>query len=218
MKNLYRAAFAAALLFVGQAATAQQAAAKSSAIPDPSAAQVTATQATGKLVFEVKPFTSEVPLKKKIESQLQSGGIEWGVKNGLLVIAVINKRFIDFDITHMTRFGQNEQLDLPAGEYHVTCAGFEPHTGFSVDKLLARGGYFNENIVTFTIEPGKTTTLSLNPIMKKDQTFFLTVYMPTLMTSVTTEAGSTPEKAINLRQADSISWPAYTGPLKFIAK
>ena len=218
MKILYRAAFAAALLLVGQIATAQQAAAPQATAPEASAPQATAPQAMGKLVFDVKAFTSEVPLKKKIEAQLQSGGIEWGVKNGLLVVAVINKRFIDFDISHMTRFGHNEQLDLPAGEYHITCAGFEPHTGFSVEKLLAKGGYFNENIVTFTIEPGKTTTVSLNPIMKKDQTFFLTVYMPTLMTSVVTEAGATPEKAINLRQADSIAWPAYTGPLKFIAK
>src|SRR5204863_3595649 len=82
MGHLFRAALAATLLLVSQFAAAQQ--------------------ATGKLVFDIKPFTSEVPLKKKIETQLQSGGIEWGVKDGQLVVAVLNKRFVAFDITHMT--------------------------------------------------------------------------------------------------------------------
>jgi hypothetical protein len=192
---MYRAALAVALLLVGQVAAAQQ--------------------AMGKLVFDIKPFTSELKLKPKIQAQLESGGIEWGVKDGQLVVAVLNKRFIDFDITHMTRYGRNETVDLPAGEYRVTCVGFEPHTAFSVEKALAKGGYVNENVITFKIEDGKTTTLSMNPIIKKSNAFILEFYMPDLMTTVVTDAGSSEEKAINLRGAGSISWPDYHGALKF---
>ena len=213
MNNLHRAAFAALLLFVGQIATAQQA-----ITPPATAPQATTPQAMGKLVFDVKPFTSEVPLKKKIEAQLQSGGIEWGIKDGLLVVAVLNKRFLDFNISHLTRYGQNEQLDLPVGEYRVTCVGLEMHTAFSVEKVLNKGGYFNENIITFKVEEGKTTTLSINPIIKKDMTFMIEWYMPALMTTVATDAGSSEAKVINVRQADSIAWPDYHGPLKFVVK
>jgi hypothetical protein len=197
MGTLFRATLAAALLLVSQFASAQQ--------------------AMGKLVFDIKPFTSEIVLKKKIEAQLQSGGIEWGVKDGQLVVAVLNKRFIAFDITHMTRYGQSETLDLPVGEYKVTCVGFEPHTAFSVEKMLAKGGYVNENVLTFTIEDGKTTTLSMNPIIKKSTTFVVEFYMPELMTTVATDAGTTDAKSINVRDASSIDWPAYNGPLKFVA-
>jgi len=218
MRNLYRAAFTAALLLFGQFASAQDATTPETNAATTNASQADAPPAIGKLVFELKPFTSEVPLKPKIEAQLKSGGIEWGVKDGQLVVAVLNKRFLDFDISHMTRYGQSETLDLPAGEYRVTCVGLEMHTAFSVEKVLAKGGFFNENVVTFKIEPGKTTTLSINPIIRKDMTFLIEWYMPALMTSVVTEAGNTEEKAINVRGPNSIAWPAYSGPLKFVAK
>ena len=216
MRNPFRAALAAAFLLVGHVASAQQATPAPAAAP--TAAPALAPAATGTLVFDVKPFTSEVPLKKKIESQLQSGGLEWGVKDGQVVVAVLNKRFLDFDISHMTRYGQKETLQLPAGEYHVTCVGLEMHTAFSVEKVLAKGGFFNENILTFRIEEGKTTTLSINPVIKKDMTFLIEWYMPALMTTIVTDAGSSEEKVINVRQAGSIAWPDYHGPLKFVAK
>jgi len=179
-------------------------------------ARVTAAQqAMGTLVFDVKSFTSEVPLKPKVQRQLETGGIDWGVKDGQVVVTLVNKRFIDFDISHMTRYGKSESLQLPAGEYRLTGIGIEMHTSFSVDKVLAKGAYFNQDVVTFRIEEGKTTTLTIRPIIQKDMTFLIKWYLPALMTSVTTESGSTEEKAINLRGPTSIAWPAYNGPLKF---
>ena len=195
MPNLFRAVLAAVFFLAAQAVNAQQ--------------------ATGTLVFDVKPFTSEVTLKKKIQQQLESGGIEWGLKDGQLVVTLVNKRFIDFDISHMTRFGKSEQLQLPPGEYRLTAIGMEMHTAFSVDKVLAKGAFFNENVITFRIEEGKTTTLSINPVIRKDMTFLINWYMPALMTTVSSDAGSTEERAINLRGPDSIAWPNYNGPLKF---
>ena len=65
-----------------------------------------AQQETGKLVVDVAPFTSERELPKKVDKQLRSGGLEWGVKDGLVVFTMVAKQFIDYPINHMTRYGR----------------------------------------------------------------------------------------------------------------
>src|SRR5512143_2297382 len=77
-------------------------------------------QATGKLVLDVKPFTSEIDLKPKIEQQLKSGGLDWGVVEKQLVVTMVNKRFIGVDIPNLTRYGDRKELDLAPGEYTLT--------------------------------------------------------------------------------------------------
>jgi len=176
------------------------------------------TGETGTLVVEIKPFTSEQELPAKAVEQLKSGGLEWGVRDGKVVFTMVGKQFIDFPINHMTRYGQQESLPLPAGEYRVTGIGLEMHTSFSVKKVLERGAFFNEDAVVFRIEPGKTTTVSINPVIRKDAIFGSTFYVPTLMASVRDDAGETPAVALNVRGPASIAWPQYTGPLKFVAK
>ncbi|SDR02897.1 hypothetical protein SAMN05428982_2958 [Pseudoxanthomonas sp. CF385] len=176
------------------------------------------TGETGTLVVEIKPFTSEQELPAKAVEQLKSGGLEWGVRDGKVVFTMVGKQFIDFPINHMTRYGQQESLPLPAGEYRVTGIGLEMHTSFSVNKVLERGAFFNEDAVVFRIEPGKTTTVSINPVIRKDAIFGSTFYVPTLMASVRDDAGETPAVALNVRGPASIAWPQYTGPLKFVAK
>lgn len=172
---------------------------------------------TGTLVLDVKPFQSEVALKPKIQAQLESGGIEWGIKDHQMVVTMVNKRFIDFDIAHMTRYGRNETLALPPGDYTLTGIGLEMHTAFSIEKVLAKGAFVNQDVVKFTIEPGKTTTVTMLPIIDRDMTFLVEWYMPALMTSVTTDTGTTTPVAINVRGDASVAWPAYNGPLKFNA-
>lgn len=221
MIQLHRIAVSALLAFASSLACAQDTGAP--AAPLAADAQApgasTATAATGMLVFDVLPFRSEVALKPKIENQLKTGGIEWGVKDGQLVVTMINKRFIDFDIAHMTRYGQSETLVLPAGEYRLTGVGLEMHTAFSVEKVLAKGGYVNEDVVVFTIEPGKTTKVTIDPVIQKDNTFFVQWFMPALLTTVTPEAGTaTSPRVINQREATSIAWPQYQGKLKFHAQ
>jgi hypothetical protein len=181
-------------------------------------AVATAPAATGTLVVDIKPFSSEKPLPKKVDKQLRSGGLEWGIRDQQLVFTLVNKQFVDFPVSHMTRYGQNEQLTLPAGEYRVTGIGMEMTGGFSVQKILDRGAFVNEDVVTFTIAPGKTTTLSINPVIKRDGAFVVDFWVPTLMASVTGESGASAETALNTRGATSIAWPQYSGPLKFIAK
>jgi hypothetical protein len=172
---------------------------------------------TGTLVVNIKSFTSEKELPKKVEKQLKNGGLEWGIKDDLVVFTMVNKQFIDYPISHMTRYGQSESMTLPAGQYRVTGIGMEMSAGFNVQKILDRGAFVNENVLTFTIEPGKTTTLSINPVIYKDNAFVVNFWMPTLMASVQTEAATSEEKSLNTRGDASIAWPQYTGPLKFVA-
>jgi len=169
----------------------------------------------GTLVVDAKAFTSEIPLDKKVEDQLRGAGIEWGVKDGLFVQTGVNKQFVNFDISNLTRYGQNKSVAVPAGDYSITCIGMIPHTAFSVQSILNKSAYVNENIIHFHVDAGKTTTLTIQPIMMKNETFFLTFYIPQLMTSVTTEAGTTSPVSINAKTSASIAWPDYKGPLKF---
>ena len=176
------------------------------------------TTATGMLVVEANAFTSEKPLPKKVEKQLKSGGLEWGIQGNLLVFTMVNKQFVDFPINHMTRYGQSEQLTLPVGEYRVTGIGMEMTAGFNVQKILDRGAFVNEDAVTFRIEPGSVTTLSINPVIKRDNALVVDFWMPTLMVRVSNGTDATEEVAINTRGETSIAWPQYTGPLKFVAQ
>lgn len=211
MKNTL---FASALLMLAclstPAANAQGATVEATAaVPPP---------ATGTLLVDIKPFTSEKELPKKVDKQLRSGGLEWGIRDNLLVFTMVNKQFIDFPISHMTRYGQNETLTLPAGDYRVTGIGMEMTAGFNVQKILDRGAFVNNDVVSFRIQPGKTTTLSINPVIRKDNAFVVDFWMPTMLASVPSESGPGEEKALNTRGDASIAWPQYAGPLKFIAK
>jgi hypothetical protein len=211
MNSFFKGALAALCLALCSTSFAQDAAQAEPAAP-------AAPAATGTLVVDIQPFTSETELPKKVSKQLANGGLEWGIKDNLVVFTMVGKQFVDFPINHMTRYGQNESLQLPAGEYRITGIGLEMSTGFSVQKILDKGAYVNENVMSFTIEAGKTTTLSIKPVIYKDKTFAVNFWMPTLVASTRTEAGTSTETQINTRGAASIAWPAYTGPLKFVAK
>lgn len=177
-----------------------------------------AQAATGTLVVDVKPFQSEKDLPKKVVRQLQNGGLEWGIRDNDLVFTMVAKQYVDFPISHLTRYGTSETLTLPAGEYRITGIGLEMNTAFSVEKVLEKGAYVNENIVVFRIEPGKTTTLSIVPQIMIDRTFAVNFWMPSMLTSVSDGTTTTEPVALNDRNEHSIIWPNYTGPLKFVPK
>lgn len=187
------------------------------AAPQTPAAAGTAPAAlqVGTLVVDIAAFSSERELPKKVVRQLESGAIEWGVKDQQLVFTMVNRRFVDFPVTHMTRYGTSESMLLPAGTYKVTGIGLELSAGFNVQKILDRGAYVNEDVLAFTIEPGKTTTLKINPKIYKDNAFVVNFWMPSLMTSVITDSGASAETSLCSRQPTSINWPQYSGPLKF---
>ena len=183
--------------------------------PPPAPPAPPAAAAMGTLVVDIKPFTSEKTLPKRVDKQLRSGAIEWGIRDNLLVFTMVNRRFIDFPVNRMTRFGTSETLQLPAGEYRITGIGLEMTSSLSVDKVLERGAYFNEGIVTFRIEPGRTTTLTILPQIKIDRTFAVNFWMPSMMTTVSDGTTTTEPVALNDRLPTSVNWPDYNGPLKF---
>jgi len=115
----------------------------------------------GTLVVDAKPFTSQIPLDKKVEDQLRGAGIEWGVKDGLFVQSGVNKQYVNFDISNLTRYGQSKSIAVPAGDYSITCIGMIPHTAFSVQAMLNKSAYVNENMIHFHVDAGKTTTLTI---------------------------------------------------------
>jgi hypothetical protein len=179
---------------------------------------LSAQAATGTLVFDVKPFTSAVKLKEKIENRLKTGGIEWGAADGQLVITTVNKRFIRFDLPHMTRYGESKTLELAPGTYTIHCAAFIPEGGLSVEKALSKGAFFNLDQMTFEIVEGKTTTLEVHPTIESESTFLLKFFMPELLVKLVEDGAVKQEVVINNRVESSIAWNDYTGPLKFTAE
>jgi hypothetical protein len=177
----------------------------------------TARAADGTLLVDVGPFTSEVELKDKIRTQLESGGIEWGQAGTRIVFTTVNKRFLNFDIAQFTRYGTQKALQLPEGDYQLTCVGLVPHTAFSPEKVLSKGGYFNEGILTLHVAAGGTTTLRIRPVIRKQGTLFLKFYMPELMATVEQDGGTTAEVSLNAESEKSTKWDDYAGDLKFKA-
>lgn len=174
-----------------------------------------AQEARGTLVFDVKPFTSEIELKEKIESQLKSGGLEWGVADGQLVVSMVNKRFVRFDLSNFTRYGESKTLELAPGTYRLTCIGFVPEGGMSAEKALRKGAYFNLDIRTFDVVAGKTTTIEVHPKIQKNSVFLTKFYVPELLVKVIEDGETRAEGVISARTEASVPWEDYNGPLKF---
>jgi hypothetical protein len=171
--------------------------------------------ADGTLTIHVAPFESEVKLKDKVRKALEGGGMEWGVSGNRLVVSTVNKQFVGVTIDHLTRFGTDASMALPAGEYHISCVGMLYGGGLSVNKVLSKGGYFNEDVATFRIEDGKTTTLAVRPVIRTSSGMLLKVFMPEYLTKSALDGESSLEVSINARTDKSVAWDDYKGDLKF---
>jgi hypothetical protein len=172
---------------------------------------------SGTLVFRVQSFTSEIDLKPKIQARLESGGLEWGLHEHELVVTLVNKRFVGVDIPYLTRFGTEQELQLPAGEYTLSCVGMIPEGGLSVEKALSRGAYVNDDVLRFTIRAGERTELQVLPVIRKKSTFLLKFFIPELTVKVIENGDAGEERSVNLRDEHSVAWDEYSGPLKFVA-
>lgn len=171
--------------------------------------------ANGKLTINVAPFESEVELKEKIRKQLEGGGMEWGLTGNRLVVTMVNKQFVGPTINQLTRFGTNTSIDLPAGDYQISCVGMVYEGGLSVTKVLSKGGYFNENVMAFHVAEGKTTTLDVRPMIRKSSGMLLKVFMPEYIARSTLELDMSAEVSLNSRSDKSVAWDDYNGDLKF---
>lgn len=169
---------------------------------------------SGTLVVDIKPYVPANMMPGSVAKQLQNGALGWGVQENRLVVSLVNKQFLDFPLDHMTAYGEQETVTLPAGEYQVTGIGLRMVTSEKVDIMLKRSAFVNEDVMTFRIEPGKTTTLSIDPVIQLDSTLAVNFWLPTLVARVINEQGAGAETALNIRGPGSIAWQHYTGPLK----
>ena len=169
----------------------------------------------GILKLDLKPFVSEIKLKKKILKQLESGALEWGVTGNQFVTTLANKRFINFDFPYMTRYGTSKEIQLAPGKYEVSCIGFIYNGGMNVDKVLEKGAFFNLDVLSFEIFEGKTTTLEILPIIEKSRYLMLKMYMPNLIVKVIENDEVKAEKSVSEKTENSIEWNDYEGELKF---
>ena len=171
--------------------------------------------ADGTLAINVAPFSTAVKLKDKQRKVLEGGGMEWGYANNRMVVTSINKQFVGPVIDHLTRFGTNTSLTLPAGDYQVSCVGMLYDGGLSVEKVLSKGAFFNENVLAFHIADGKVTTLDIKPTIRASSGFFLKLFMPEYLAMATLDGVASPEVSLNARTEKSVSWDDYHGDLKF---
>ncbi|KRA40122.1 hypothetical protein ASD72_16985 [Pseudoxanthomonas sp. Root630] len=168
----------------------------------------------GMFIVDVEPYSSAKPLSRKVARQLDGAALEWGIHENQVVFSFLGTRFVDFPLDRAARYGRKESLELPAGDYRVTGVGLEMTTSYTADLLVNRGAFVNEGVVTFRIEPGRTTSLVISPVIQRDTTMNIDFWMPTLMARVRTDGSETQAVALNVRSPASIAWPAYDGPLK----
>ena len=174
-----------------------------------------AAHADGTLTINIAPFVSEVKLKDKVRKQLEGGGMEWGQAGDRLVVTTLNKQYVGPTINQLTRFGTSANLMLPPGEYHISCVGLLYEGGLSVAKVLSKGGYFNENVMTFRIEEGQITTLDVRPVIRASSGMLLKVFMPEYIAKTTLNGEVSSDVSLNARGEKSIAWDDYNGDLKF---
>jgi hypothetical protein len=169
----------------------------------------------GTVVFDVKPLTSQVELEQKVRDQLEAGGIRWGAQDGQLVVSMVDNRFLHFDLPYMTGYGNQRQIELPPGTYHLSCVGYIAAGGFSVEKALRKGAYFNLDVLTFQVAAGETTLLEVAPVVRAHAQAFVKYPLPELRVKVTEDGVAGDEAVINERTGTSVPWDNYEGSLKF---
>ena len=185
-------------------------------------AQPLVGQQTGKLVLEMENYTSNTKIPKNSQKQLEHAGIRWGVlDSNTLLIPLVNQRYVNADTPYLTRFGEQKELEVKAGEYTVTCIGFEfDAMSRDPDKVISKSGFYNIDVLKFAIMPGKTTTLEISPILVPESQSRLwakfTMFLPDLRVRVLVDGAPTGEAVVISRRTDkSVAWNDYKGPLKF---
>jgi hypothetical protein len=171
-------------------------------------------QADGTLAINIAAFTSEIEIKEKVRKQIEGGGMEWGLAGNRMVVTSINKQYVGPTINELTRFGTSTTKTLPAGEYTISSAAMVYDGGMSVAKVLSKGAFFNENVLTFRIEDGQTTTMDVRPVIRKTGGL-IKIFMPEYLTTITLNGEKSAEISLNGRSEKSVGWDDYNGDLKF---
>jgi hypothetical protein len=178
-------------------------------------------QQNGTLVVDLKAYTSNAKMPKNVQKELVHAGIHWGLVDNALVIPMVNQKFVKAETPYLTRFGEQKSLELKAGRYTITCIGYEVRSrSGDIDKVLSQNAFFNNDIMTFTVLPGKMTTLEISPVYEAESKWVMlskfTMFLPDLKVRVVEHGTPKGEDVvISQRTAKSVAWDDYHGPLKF---
>jgi len=178
-------------------------------------------QESGTVVVDVKNYTSAVKIPKNTQKRFQHAGIQWGMLDNAVIFTFVGQNFVKARISNFTRFGEQQTLDLKPGQYTITCIGYEwGSTSKDPDKNLSKSGFFNNDVVTFTVLPGKKTTLEVSPIYVTEAQWFLwakmNLYIPDLKVRMVVDGTPTGDAVVISKRTDkSVAWDNYHGPLKF---
>ena len=185
------------------------------------AAQSVFGQQSGTLVFDLKNYTSDAKIPKGTRKSLEHAGIRWGMLDNSMLISLVNEKYVKVELPYLTRLGEQKTLEMKAGHYAIDCIGYEISSiSRDIDKVLAKNAFFNNEVVTFTVLPGKTTTLEIFPTyVEESKSRFLTkltMFLPDLKVRVLEDGTPKGEDVvISRRTAKSVAWDDYHGPLKF---
>lgn len=178
-------------------------------------------QQSGNLVLDLKNYTSDAKLPKNSQKSLEHAGLRWGMLDNTVLISMVDPRYVKADTPYLTRFGEQKTLDLKPGTYTITCIGYEfSSTSRDVDKVLAKSAFFNNDVITFSILPGKTTVLEISPTYEAESQWRalskFTFFIPDLKVHVLEDGTPKSEDVVVNRRTDkSVAWNDYHGPLKF---
>lgn len=178
-------------------------------------------QESGTLVISLKNYASDSKIPKRTKESLEHTGIRWGIVDDNVLISLVRENFVKAEMPYLTRFGEQKAIEMKAGPHSVTCIGIEFNsTSRDVDKYLAKSAFFNNDVLIFTVLPGKTTTLEIYPTYKAESQWWvlskITMLIPELKVRVLEDGIPKGEDlVINQRTPKSVAWNDYKGPLKF---
>ena len=178
-------------------------------------------QQSGTLVFDLKNYTTNAKMPKNTQKELAHAGLHWGMLDNTLLIPMVNQKYVKPETPYLTRFGEQKTLEMKAGRYTITCIGYEIRSGSAdIDKVLSKNAFFNHDVLTFTVLPGKTTTLEISPVYQAESKWVLlskfTMFLPDLKVRVLEDGTPNGEEVvISQRTVKSVAWDDYHGPLKF---
>ena len=178
-------------------------------------------QQSGTLVFDLKNYTTNAKMPKNTQKELAHAGLHWGMLDNTLLIPMVNQKYVKPETPYLTRLGEQKTLEMKAGRYTITCIGYEIRSGSAdIDKVLSKNAFFNHDVLTFTVLPGKTTTLEISPVYQAESKWVLlskfTMFLPDLKVRVLEDGTPNGEEVvISQRTVKSVAWDDYHGPLKF---
>ena len=174
-----------------------------------------ADEASGSLVISLLPYEAEIQLNEGVRAQLDQQGIEWGLVGSDLIVSFVSRRYVAVELPQLTRYGELDTVELPPGDYTITCIGLDvkkPARDF--ERLLAESAFINKDVVRFSIRPGEATRLELRSEIRKQGGFWLKTFVPRVHATVHDGKGDGRQIVINDRIESSIPWTRYSFPSK----